>query len=68
MAGQHEIRSGKDRRSFDMSSVMPINNERRWNKDRRFMLEAEEDDSYDADWESFLEADLELFARRVLKN
>jgi len=58
MAVQQQYRSGKERRVFDMSSAMPTEKERRWNKDRRFM--GDEDELYDPDWE-VLEEDLELY-------
>jgi len=58
MAVQQQYRSGKERRVFDMSSAMPTEKERRWNKDRRFM--GDDNELYDPDWE-VLEEDLESY-------
>jgi len=57
MPVQHENRSGKERRSVDMSSVLPREIERRWNKDQRHSA-VDEEELYDPDWE-LSDADLE---------
>jgi hypothetical protein len=58
MAVQQQYRSGKERRTFDMSSALPTEKEQRWNKDRRFT--GDEDELYDPDWE-VLEEELEPY-------
>ena len=60
MPVQQQHRSGRERRTFDMSSVLPTEKERRWNKDRRLMDNG--DELYDRDWDA-LEEDLESSTR-----
>lgn len=50
MPVHHQNRSGKDRRTFDLSSVTRLAKERRWNKDRRRTV-ASEDELYDSEWD-----------------
>ena len=51
MPVQHENRSGKERRSFDISFALPREIERRWNKDQRHTI-TDEEELYDPDWEA----------------
>lgn len=64
MRVHHENRSGKDRRTFDMSSVTKLVRERRWNKDRRRIV-ASEDELYDSEWD-LSEVDVERQANLAL--
>ncbi len=64
MPAHHENRNGKDRRTFDLSSVTRITRERRWNKDRRRSI-ASEDELYESEWD-MPEADVELQAHLAL--
>lgn len=64
MPAHHENRNGKDRRTFDLSSVTRLARERRWNKDRRRSI-ASEDELYESEWD-MPEADVELQAHLAL--
>lgn len=66
MPVQHENRSGKERRSFAMSSALPREIERRWNKDQRHSM-VDEEEFYDPDWEAS-DADLEPSADDSLRD
>jgi hypothetical protein len=57
MPVQRENRGGKERRNVDMSSVLPREIERRWNKDQRRAV-VDEEELLDPDREAS-DADLE---------
>jgi len=57
MPVQHEKRRGEERRSFDISSALLRDVERRWNKDQRHFV-VDEEELYDSDWD-VSDADLE---------
>lgn len=61
MTVQHESRSGKDRRMFDLYSKSATLHDRRWHRDRRNPM-IDEDDVYEPDWE-ISDSELEEYAR-----
>ncbi len=48
MRTQHENRTGRNRRQFDLTSMSPIGVDRRWKKDQRSNV-VDEDEMYDSE-------------------